>query len=597
MASVIRKYLVVILLTVIAGGVSPDAPAQDVLKSLPALKGTPKPEAEETDKAEEGKPAATTQKGATQPSTQASTQPAGVPKGLASPRATMATFLEGMAQMESRDVKAATAAWNKVMSTLDASGLKEPETLRSRAEELRSVLDRLGEVKPGDLPGDTEVEQTSAVRFRYFPRQPEHAWVWKELKAFQKSPDGSITLTRDDVGAWRFSAKTVAGIDNLYKSLKDLPPRSGSAEIMGLLGPTFAQTSWLGWLVLLGGIFAGLVVGRLAQAGLVALGKRAASREHKARAVALDNTAGPASFAFLTAGLYFGMQFIYMEPDVHEFSGRTIQFLAILAIGWLLYNLVEMIEIAIRQFTDKTKNQLDDMVVPLIRKALRVFLVVIFTLFVAQNVFGWNITSWLAGLGIAGLAVSLAAQDSVKNLFGSMTVFFDKPFGVGDWIKFEGFDGTVEEIGFRSSRVRTLSGHLVTVPNMKFIDSSVENMSARPFIRRTLNVMITYDMPPEKVEEAVSIVKAILSEPPISEGFDMEKRAAHVAFDDFRVDSLNIKVDYWYILGEGRDYWTYLAHAQEFNLRLLKRFGEAGIKFAFPKQTPYEPPAGEKKPG
>src|SRR5690606_23160639 len=135
-----------------------------------------------------------------------------------------------------------------------------------------------------------------------------------------------------------------------------------------------------------------------------------------------------------------------------------IAFLYIIAIGWFIYNLVDLVDIALRRLTAKTASKLDDMIAPLIRKALRIFVVVIFVLFVAENVFGADITAWLAGLGIAGLAVSLSAQDSIKNLFGSITILLDKPFPVGDRIIFNGTDGFIEEIGFRSTRIRTFGG-------------------------------------------------------------------------------------------------------------------------------------------
>ena len=144
-----------------------------------------------------------------------------------------------------------------------------------------------------------------------------------------------------------------------------------------------------------------------------------------------------------------------------------ISFLLILSLGLYLFNLVDVLDAAMRRLAEKTESKVDDQIVPLVRKTLRIFLVIVFTLIVAQNVLGLDITGWLAGLGIAGLAVSLAAQDSVKNLFGSVTIFFDNPFAVGDMIVFDGHRGTVEEIGFRSPRLRLLSGHVVTVPNKK----------------------------------------------------------------------------------------------------------------------------------
>jgi MscS family membrane protein len=604
MAGMIQKLLGVMLLGVVVGALGVEVRAQGVLKSVlptqapaeapveakvvaPATKPATQPGKEGATKRETGvAPGATTQGAATQA---AATQPDEAMKGLACPRATMATFLDGMARLEIRDAKGSTAAWTRVQSTMDASLVTDPGTLRAKAEALRGVLDRIGEPEPGDLPGPAEVEQTSMARYRYFPKQPDHAWVWKELKAFGKSPDGSITFTRDESGAWRFSPKTVAGIEALYSSMKDLPPRETrpGGKIVGMVGPTFEQTTWVGWVVLLGAIFGSMAVGRGLQAGLLALSRRQEAQGHRARAAVLDDVAGPLSFAFLTAGLHFGLWLVYMEPDLEFFASRMVKFLVMLAVAWLIYNLVDLIDIGIRQFSEKSKSKLDDMVGPLIRKSLRVFLVVVFLLFVAQNLFGLNITSWLTGLGIAGLAVSLAAQDSIKNMFGSMVVFFDRPFGVGDWIKFEGFDGTVEEIGLRSSRLRTLAGHVVTVPNMKFNDNCVENMSAQPYIRRSLNVKIPYDVPVAKMEEAVGILRKMLSEAPVSEPFDLEKWPARVAFDVFNADSLNIQVYYWYMLSHGRDYWTYLAHAEDFNFRLMKAFEAAGIKFAFPRQTTY----------
>ncbi|NJL30619.1 MAG: mechanosensitive ion channel family protein [Phycisphaerales bacterium] len=197
------------------------------------------------------------------------------------------------------------------------------------------------------------------------------------------------------------------------------------------------------------------------------------------------------------------LQLIHLESGLFDFTLRIVKFLYLLALGWFLYNLVDVLDLWLTDITAKTDSKLDDMLVPLVRKTLRIFLILVFSLVVAQNVFGLNITGWLAGLGIAGLAVSLAAQDSIKNLFGSITVFFDRPFSVGDFINFEGQDAVVEEIGFRSTRMRTLDGHLVSVPNMKFIDGSVRNISERESMRRVLDVTITYDTPPEKIQRAI----------------------------------------------------------------------------------------------
>jgi MscS family membrane protein len=251
---------------------------------------------------------------------------------------------------------------------------------------------------------------------------------------------------------------------------------------------------------------------------------------------------------------------------------------------------VDLVEVALRNITARTETKLDDQLVPLVRKSLRVFVVVVFSLFIAENVFGANIGTWLAGLGIAGLAVSLAAQDSIKNVFGSITIILDQPFQQGDVINFTGTLGTIEEIGFRSTRLRTHQGTLVTIPNSKLTDTPVENITARPNIRRMFSITITYDTPLAKIEQAVQIVRDILAQPDIQSAFNMEKFPPRVYFDELNADSLNIKVFYWF---HPAVYWDYLEHAQRFNLRLMQRFEEAGIDFAFPSRTLYL--AGDSK--
>ncbi len=367
---------------------------------------------------------------------------------------------------------------------------------------------------------------------------------------------------------------------------------SAAASLMQTLGPTFQHTHWWDWAALAGCIFLGLLAGKITSAILRSVGDKLISRDWHIRGTVFNDLASPISLALFSVGLYGGLVgFIHLENLKDNFVDPLGQFLLLLAVGWLLYNLVDVVDVLLRRITEKTENKIDDMIVPLVRKTLRIFLVIIFALVIAQNVFNLNVTGFLAGLGIAGLAVSLAAQDSVKNLFGSLTIFFDKPFLIGDFVTFDGDSGTVEEIGFRSTRLRLLSGHLVTIPNMKFIDTKAENISARPYIRRQMDVTITYDTPPEKIEQAVSILRDILNDQQVvSEGmFDMQNNPPRVAFNELNADSLNIRAYYWYVIPRRSDrgFFTYLEHCQLVNTMLFKRYAEAGIDFAFPTQTLY----------
>ena len=516
---------------------------------------------------------------------------------LDSPRATMFTFLRAMGQLQlGRDDAAAVAV---VRQTFDVSSQLPDEAVTSAAVALLEVLNKLGTVQEQHLPSAEEVAREDLGRFIYFPGRDDQQWVWEQLKEFNRWPTGQIVLSADEAGAWRFSRRTVTQAVELAESLSPLPPRHVAPLVeeepnayLSILGPTFEQTSMGGWLALLIAIFVGLAVGKLVSATLNRVGERWTRHGWRARGTALQNAASPASLALLTLGLAVGLHgFIYLDESMATFVNNILAFLYLLALGWLLYNLVDVVELGLKSITSRTASKLDDMILPLVRKSLRIFVVIVFALMVAQNVFGLNITGWLAGLGIAGLAVSLAAQDSVKNLFGSLTVFFDKPFVVGDFIDAMGTVGTVEQIGFRSTRIRTVPGNVVTIPNMKWIDNEVENISRRPAIRREMNVTIPYDTPLDKVDEAIDIVKQVLSDPQVVEEgrFDMEGNPPRVTFDKFNADSLNIKAYYWYQLAgdPDRGFFSWQEHCELVNLKLLRRFADAGIEFAFPTQTLY----------
>ncbi len=325
-------------------------------------------------------------------------------------------------------------------------------------------------------------------------------------------------------------------------------------------------------------------MGRLVSVLLRNTANRFEKRNRRMRGISIASAASPLSLAFITTGISVGLATLVLPAELILFRDRVILLLYTVAMTWFIYNLVDLLELWLMRLASRTSSQLDDQIVPLVSRTARLFFLVIFVLFTAQNVFGADITAWLAGLGIAGLAVSLAAQDSIKNLFGSITIFMDRAFAVGDRIVFDGNDGTVEEIGFRSTKIRTLDGSLVTIPNAKIVDGSVINIQRRLNLRRCMDITITYDTPTEKIEQAVKLVKDILADPEIAGAFDLEKFPPRVSFNELNADSLNIRVFYWH---RPPDYWQYLEHAQKFNLKLMRAFEQAGIEFAFPTRTLY----------
>lgn len=219
---------------------------------------------------------------------------------------------------------------------------------------------------------------------------------------------------------------------------------------------------------------------------------------------------------------------------------------------------------------------LDSQLFPVLSKSAKVFVVVVAVLVTTQNL-GMNVTGMLASLSIGGLAVGLAAQDTLSNLFGAVALFADKPFRVGERIQLDAIDGTVETIGLRSTRIRNLDGHLVTVPNRTMANATLTNVSRRPNIKTVMNIGVTYDTPAEKVERAMQIIEDIYRPHPKTSDLI-------ISFNKFESSSLNILVVHWW---ESTDFKEYLLQFQKLNLELKRRFDAEGISFAFPSQTVY----------
>jgi MscS family membrane protein len=333
-------------------------------------------------------------------------------------------------------------------------------------------------------------------------------------------------------------------------------------------------------IVLFGIILSALIMGKMAKIILQKASERLENRRLLVTSAALNAASRSAVLVFAASGISVGLATLEMESKVAEISGTLSAILITVAIGYLTYWLVDVPITWLDKTAGKTESKLDDMLVPIIRKSLRVTVVILILVQIAQILSDKPITSIIAGLGIGGLAVALAAQDTIKNFFGSLVIFVDKPFEMGDRIAVDGHDGPVEEVGLRSTKIRTLEGHLVTVPNGELANKIIQNIGKRPFIRHIANLTITYDTPPEKIDRALAIVKEILHN---HEGMH-EDFPPRVFFSDFNSDSLNIRVFYWY---HPPNYWDFMGFTERFNKEVFLRFSEEGIDFAFPTQTIY----------
>jgi MscS family membrane protein len=306
---------------------------------------------------------------------------------------------------------------------------------------------------------------------------------------------------------------------------------------------------------------------------------------------ALASAAGHTmGFFLLVVGLAIGLRFISIPYAFQSVVSMSVDILFACVGGLFAWRLVEVAAAAFESYASKTPSKMDDMLVPIIRNGLRIVVVVLFVVQVVQIASHQELSSVLAGLGIGGLAVALAAQDSIKNIFGSIIIIGDKPFMIDERITVDSVDGVVEQVGLRSTRIRTLTGSLVTIPNGELANKTIENLGRRERLRRNFNITLTYDTTPEKILRAKEIVAEILAVGPKqggrTEGGDVQNQAflPRIFFSEFADFSLNIVVYYWY---NSTDYWAYMSYGEWFNLELMKRFNAEGIEMAYPTQTIY----------
>ncbi|MDY0016927.1 MAG: mechanosensitive ion channel family protein [Candidatus Delongbacteria bacterium] len=286
----------------------------------------------------------------------------------------------------------------------------------------------------------------------------------------------------------------------------------------------------------------------------------------------------PVIFSIIVLGAWTGFSRLHFTVNVDTFMNHTFTFLLIWTITWLLVRAVDAIftELII-PLTEKTENTFDDQIVPVLRKALKSILWILGVIVGLDNA-GFDIMALIAGLGIGGLALALAAQDTVKNVFGGVMIFIDKPFKIGDRVIIDGNDGFVTEVGIRSTRIKTLYNRIITLPNSRFAESSIENISAEPHRKVVTNLGLTYDTAPDRMDLAMSILNGIVD---ANQDSLMPDRI--VSFNNF--GDFNLGILFIYYIRKEADI---LATQSKVNLEILHKFNDSKLEFAFPTQTIYK---------
>jgi MscS family membrane protein len=517
---------------------------------------------------------------------------------FASPRDTISTFLLNTKQL-AVDPKN-RAAWRQVFRTLDV-----PETLgiqrRAMVVQLLGIFNSLGRIDVDTMaPGNAEIKEEKLKRFEFFPDNPYPAadlLIQRAISDVGGEPPGEIVLIMTDSGEWKFSAETLTNLAQLWSWIERRGVQHGvdvrelaPAQIIRshlvpdvLKGRFILELELWQWVGLFVALFLALFVDVLVRLLLRPIVRRMLFKTGEEVDVdTLRRAIRP--FGLLAAVLVFwGALFLLAIVGVALLVLVVVAKLVFaFASAWVAWSLTDLVAGVFMRKAAGAETALDNMFVPLLRRAVKL-LILAFALIYTSSALEVNILPLLGSLGLAGLAISFAAQDMVKNLFGGVTIFLDKPFKTGDRIIYQDYDGIVENIGFRSTKVRTLNGHLVTIPNGGLTGDTVENVSQRPTIKRTMNILIPLTTATDKVDQAVQVIREILAEEgirdrihPLINGSILEPR---VYFNDINTESLNIFVIYWF---SPPDFWDYMAHAEQVNMRITAALEKLRISFAVP---------------
>jgi len=238
---------------------------------------------------------------------------------------------------------------------------------------------------------------------------------------------------------------------------------------------------------------------------------------------------------------------------------------------------MSIVEFAINRVTPKIADadRAERLFLPILRNLGRIAIIMIALLFFLERI-GFNVTGLIAGLGIGGIVVALAAKDSVENVFGSLTLIFEMPFQIGDWVISNGIEGTVEEISLRSTTLRTFHDSTILVPNSKFISNPIENMGRRRYRRLKTTIGITYDATADQIESFVTKLRTYILDHP-----NTWDDKINIALNDFGPSSLNILL---VVFIDAKDFDQELLIREELLLGVMLIAHEANVDFAFPTQ-------------
>ena len=462
-------------------------------------------------------------------------------------------------------------------STLDTEHL-DPKSrdisARMLAIKLINTLDRLEYINVNKLP-----RVYKGPKWIYKQRQIKNGdqWVNAEISMVKKEKNWLFSKeTLDTISLFEKSVrenKVVKGVtayDSWREQLKKkMPQWTGKRSFILING------QWLGLFLL---IFLAFSVERLMRLYLATLifnflAKRGLSISKEVN----QKFTLPLGVILFTAVWSMGVQFLELDDQVLSWFLTASRVILTFGLIMAFYQLVYFVCLYLQKKAEISENKFDDILVPLIRKSAKTFVIAVGLIALGDSL-DLDMKGLVAGMGIVGLGVSLAAKDTLSNLFGSLTVLLDRPFRIGDWVNIDGkVEGTVEEVGLRSCRVRTFYNSLITIPNGTLTNASIDNYGMRTYRRFTTTLGLQYDTPPQKVEAFCSGIRSLIDAHPHT-----RKDFYHVYLNGLGSSSLDVLLYLFFITP---DWSEELQQRHRLLLDILRLGEKIGIEFAFPTQT------------
>jgi MscS family membrane protein len=505
-----------------------------------------------------------------------------IPAELSSAQATMTTFLQAFDPTYHRPgvdpLANAAACLDLGDLPKDIRLLKGPEL----ADDLKEILDRTALIELTTISADPAGEP---YRIRVHAPRNENS--------------GLVVLGADADGFWRFDRATVASIPAMLEGVRERAivagvvregPRTFSKWLRDQMPETLRSRAVLlehwQWLALFLIALTGTILDRLVTA--ISRGKvtRTLQRWLTGKDAGwLNRSLRPLGLLAASAVWWLGVTSIALPPTVLAILVLAVRFVAATSLVWAAYNLVNVSAAVLERRAAETENKLDDLLVPLVRKSFKVLIIAFGLVFIADNL-NLPITSLLTGVGIGGLALALAAKDTVSNVFGSFMVVLDQPFHVGDWVVIGGIEGTVAEVGFRSTRIRTFYDSIVTLPNANLINASVDNYGSRNYRRWSTRIRVPYQTDPDRLEAFCEGIRELIRRHPYT-----RKDFYIVNLNEFGLEGLEIML---YMFFDVPEWNTEVRERHRLALDILRLGRELGVEVALSSQTLYLQRPGER---